>query len=178
MPLNAFTDVATLSAALAALASFVATLLAYAQVNEQGKANLASVFLEFSGRYDDPNMTEAVRKLIHWRNQEGGEFANVWFRNFLADDARAHDLNFARRAVNRYFDDVVRARQAGLLSRKLARSVANHFGLLVYYDVVLPMNHAMFGPKYADLSAALRRIAPDYNGSTTLSAELTKQEMG
>jgi hypothetical protein len=159
-------------AAIAAFASMVATFVAHSQMREATRANMASVFLAFSSRYNEPVIADSIRKLIDWRRGQNDGFADLWFSQFKKGDDEALALNAARRTMSRYFGDVVRAYQDGLLSRKLARSMTSNFGLLVYYDIAMPMNVAMFGADVLHIPNALRKIGPDYNGATRLSAEV------
>ena len=137
------------------------------------KQILLLFFLHFSSKYDRPEVTTAIHDLLVWRRSEGPDFAAKWFNAFDAGDKSASDLNQARRTINRYFDEIVRTYEGGLIQEKLVRSLAARFGLLVYYDIIVPMNHEMFGKKYLDRSKTLRKLSAHYNGSTSLDVELS-----
>ena len=158
--------------AIAATAAMVASFVAYFQMRAANKSNTASVFLHFSSKYDQPEITIAIRDLLAWRRSKGTDFAAEWFKAFEARDKNANDINQARRLINRYFDEIVRTYESGLIDDKLVRALTARFGLLLYYDIIVPMNHEMFGKKYLDRSKTLRNLSAHYNGSTSLDVEL------
>ncbi len=164
--------IAVVAAALAAVAAMITAWLAYRQAKAAHSANRAHVFLDFSNRYNDPEITRATSTLIRWRRNAGKKFDELWFSAFTNGEPEAVELNNARRNLNRYFDDIARAHQAGILDKTLARVVASHFGLLVYYDIAVPMSRRMLGVRYDDLSHVLREIVPDFSGRTRLDVEL------
>ena len=160
---------AAIFAATAAIAAMIASFVSYFEMRAANKANTASVFLYFGDKYDSPEITNALRELIVWWRRAGDNFADVWFQAFEEGEQWALDLNHARRSVNRYFDDLVRTYEAGLVSKNLSRLLVSRFGLLVYYDIIVPMNRAMFGETYLDRSQTLRKIGANYNGITQLA---------
>ena len=163
-------DVSIYAAAMAALAAMAAAIASFMQISMSAKANKALVFLEFSDRYDKTKVTEAIRVLLDWKKKTGETFVGEWTAEFLERTPRAIEVNIARRSLNRYFDDIVRAYEVGLLDKRLANALADRFGLLSYYDIVVPMNLALMGDKILDRSLTLRKIGANYNGAVALEA--------
>lgn len=165
-------DIVLWSTALAAIAALAAAIAAFFQGRLAREANLATVFLGFTSRYDDPKITNAINALTSWRKRAGAGFAETWVMKFEQRDALAVELNGARRDLNRYFDDIALAYDAGILGKRLARVVAAHYGLLVYFDIAVPMNRALLRGDFPDRSKILRKIGAKYNGRTALGADI------
>ena len=163
-------DISIFAAAVAAVAAMAAAIASFMQISMSAKANRASVFLQFSDRYDKTKVTEAIGVLLDWKKNTSEDFVESWAAQFRAGTEAARKVNIARRSLNRYFDDIVRAYEVGLLDKRLANALADRFGLLIYYDIVAPMNQALLGDKYLDRSLTLRKIGASYNGDVVLEA--------
>lgn len=87
-------------------------------------------------------MADSLRRLVAWRKSRGSNFAKVWSDLYDAGDPEAKDLNRARRLVSRYFDDIGRLYDVGLISGKLARGLTATYGIQVFYEICEPMNNA------------------------------------
>ena len=149
-------------AAVSALATALAAFAAWRRVAKLGDANFARIFLSFSERYNSEEMASALRSLVKWRQTQGAEFAETWNGAYLAGDAPAADINKARRLVSRFYQDVARLYEVGLINRAFGRALLASNGLHVYYEICAPMNAVHDPERYARYDEQLKKIRRKY----------------
>jgi hypothetical protein len=152
----------SLSTAIAALAAAAAALFTYMYTRSADATLRSQLFLAFSDRYSEPAMSEAIIKLMKWRQAHPTDFAEVWFARYQAGDDEALELEKARRALNRYFVDIGRLYESKQVDEKLAYVLLGHFGLDVYYEVCHPMWKKVYPAGYRDYTSLLKTIRPHY----------------
>ena len=152
----------SLSTAIAALAAAVAALFTYMYTRSANATLRSQLFLAFSDRYSEPAMSDAIIKLMKWREEHPTDFADVWFAKYQAGDEEALQLERARRALNRYFVDIARLYESKQVDKKLAYVLLGHFGLDVYYEVCHPMWRKVYPSGYRDYTGLLKTIRPRY----------------
>lgn len=145
-----------LAAGIAALAALLAATVAMAHSRSAARAQL---YVEFTRRYNTPEIAGALDALADWRRRNGDSFAAVYHKKLLAKEPDAVRIDYHRQALDRYFHDVARAYQAGVLDRRFARLAADHPGATVWRQVVVPMNVVRHADAKADRHVRiLRRV--------------------
>jgi hypothetical protein len=76
----------SLSTAIAALAAAAAALFTYMYTRSANATLRSQLFLAFSDRYSEPAMSDAIIKLMKWREDHPTDFADVWFAKYQAGD--------------------------------------------------------------------------------------------
>jgi len=135
---------ASLFAAVAAVAALITALVNYGQSKIAARANTAQLYIEFSRRYNAPEIAESLMALADWKKRYGAEFAAEFHHRFLAQEPEALKLNLHRRTLNRYFLDAARAYKAGVLNKTFARLAIDHPGAAVFRQIVVPLNQAQY----------------------------------
>ncbi len=145
-----------LAAAVSAIAALSAFLVSLAHNRSAARVQL---YVEFTRRYNTPEIAGAVEALSEWRRKNGDSFAAVYHKKLMAKEPDAVRLEFHRQALDRYFLDVARAYQAGVLGKKFTRLAADHPGAAVWRQVVVPMNVVRHEDAKADRYVrVLRRV--------------------
>jgi hypothetical protein len=157
-----YSNAAVLLAYASSLAALAAALGALLQARRTAQTNAAQLFLSFSARYNSQEMADAFRQLVKWRLSTGENFAMVWNQLRQKGDKEALSLNRARRLVSRYYYDVARLRQVGLINTKLARALLANNGLMVFYQVCEPLNDARHNNRERSYSQTLKKIRASY----------------
>jgi hypothetical protein len=152
----------SVSTAIAAVAAAAAALFTYMYARSADATLQSQLFLAFSDRYSAPAMSEAIMRLMKWRDAHPDDFAQVWFEKYRAGDEEGLELEKARRALNRYFVDVARLYESRQVDRKLAYVLLGHFGLDVYYEICHPMWKKVYPSGYRDYADLLKSVRPRY----------------
>jgi len=145
-------------AALAAFGALLTALVNYHQGRTASRAHKAQIYLEFSARYNAPEIAIALQALVDWRRQHGEAFAEIFRVQFQAQDAAAVQINFHRRTANAYFVDVATAYRAGVVNRAFARLAIDHPGASVWRYIADPMSIALYENKTSDWLPTLLAI--------------------
>ena len=146
---------------LAVMATFGALLTAlvnYHQGRTAARAHKAQIYLEFSARYNAPEIAVALQALVDWRRQHGEAFAQVFHDQFQTQAPAAVTINFHRRTANAYFLDVANAYRAGVVSRPFAKLAIDHPGASVWRYIAAPMSMALYENETSDWLPILLRI--------------------
>lgn len=160
-------DFGGLASALSAVAAMIAAGLMLVQSRAMRQGQEATLYLDFARRYASDEMRDAMNVLLDWRRDHPGDFAAAWRAALDAGDARATQVNQARRTVHRHFLDIVQMRQVGVISARVARLLTGVHGLTVYYRIVEPLNLAVgtaseaYRQQAKQLRAIRRRYADD-----------------
>jgi len=147
------------------LAAVAAAFAAFMQASRTRETNTAQLFLSFSERYNSPEMAAAMRRLVKWRLEYKDNFAKVWEERRQMGDADAVELNAARRLVSRYYYDVARLHEVGLISSKFARALLSNNGLHVFYDICEPLNDARHHDRERRHAERLMRLLKHYGAN-------------
>ena len=145
-------------AVVAALGALLTALVNYHQGRIAARAHKAQIYLEFSARYNAPEIAVALQALVDWRRKYGDAFAAVFHTKFQAQDAEAVQVNFHRRTANAYFIDVANAYRAGVVSRPFARLAIDHPGASVWRYIADPMSIALYENAKSDWLPTLLKI--------------------
>jgi len=145
-------------AVVATLGALATALVSYLQGRIAARAHKAQIYLEFSARYNAPEIAVALQALVDWRRQHGEAFAQVFHSKFQAQDPEAVQINFHRRRANAYFIDVANAYRAGVVSRPFAKLAIDHPGASVWRFIADPMSIALYEMKKSDWLPILLRI--------------------
>jgi hypothetical protein len=108
---------------------------------DTAEASLVVLFLE---KYFDPGMAEALRVLAAWKRDNDKDFANIWIEGMNSGSAEAWAAEDARRKVKGYFDEIARLRFIGVIRTETLREIAYVAGLNIYFDVIDPMELALY----------------------------------
>ena len=114
---------AILFAAISSIAAMLAAVISWLQTRAAKTAGKASLFLAFSDRYNSTAMDSAFFDLITWREQHGEAFVSMFEKKWNVKSPDAIKVNDARRLVNRYYGDVVRALRYGLIDYRFSKSI-------------------------------------------------------
>jgi hypothetical protein len=109
----------SLSTAIAASGSAAAALFTYMYARSANATLKSQLFLAFSDRYSEPAMSDAIIKLVNWRDEHPSDFANAWYEKYRAGDEEGLQLERERRALNRYFVDIARLYKRKQVDKKL-----------------------------------------------------------
>ena len=137
-------------AVAATLGALATALVSYLQGRIAARAHKAQIYLEFSARYNAPEIAVALQALVDWRRQHGEAFAQVFHSKFQAQDPEAVQINFHRRRANAY--------RAGVVSRSFAKLAIDHPGASVWRFIADPMSIALYEMKKSDWLPILLRI--------------------
>ncbi len=143
-----------------------AALAAFIQARKASETNAGQLFLSFSERYNSQEMADAFRMLVQWKTDMGKDFALAWEVERQKGDKRALDVNRARRLVSRYYYDVARLYDIGLIDKRLAHSLLGNNGLHVFYQVSEPMNDARHPDRERKYSKIIRFLRQEYGSNT------------
>ncbi|MDC7675159.1 hypothetical protein [Asticcacaulis machinosus] len=159
---------AFVSAGAAVLAGITGIIVPIVTHNQTTKANKAGFYLEFTQRYNTPEMHDALLKLTLLHTELGASLPERFTSEFARGTELGRELDRARREVNRYFVNIAEMHTNGLIDRKLASMLCNFQGLNIFYTVVIPMNDAKYGKltHTQRLYSKLRRIRPQYEDGT------------
>ena len=151
--------IAMLSAFFAATAA-IASLL---QVRGAVKSTEVSVFLEFTDRYGQPEIRDAIALLSKfWRDRRGAcDLGQIWLGLRESDPKQFDQLRQASRLVANHFYFTALLFCDGMISRRLALRLIDVPGLNVFYEVILPIVEAEQGPtakNYHWAARSLRRL--------------------
>ena len=149
---------AQLVALVATLAALLTALVTYHQGRTAARAHKAQIYLEFSARYNAPEIAVALQALVDWRRQHGEAFAQIFHDRFQTQDPEAVMVNFHRRTANAYFIDVANAYRAGVVSRPFAKLAIDHPGASVWRYIADPMSIALYEMPTSDWLPILLRI--------------------
>jgi len=119
-------------------------------VKAQLQAVEAQLLLIFFTDYSSPDMSEALRLLKHWKEEEGDGFAKKWLKKFNEEkekDGEAHKVDRARRKVAHYFWNALRLHESGYVGKDFFCTVASADGIRIFYDIVEPLE-CVFTPGY------------------------------
>ena len=161
MDIPHYFDAQTL-AAIAAVGALLTALVNYGQGRIAARMHTAQLYLEFSARYNAPEIAAALTALADWRKKQGDNFAQVFHAKFLEQDAEAVQINFHRRTLNRYFLDVAQAYRARVLNKRFARLAADHPGAAIWRQVVVPMNMLQYQETDSATLRTLMRVVPHF----------------
>ncbi|MDR3525954.1 MAG: hypothetical protein P4L57_01655 [Rhizomicrobium sp.] len=145
-------------AVVATLGALLTALVNYHQGRIAARAHKAQIYLEFSARYNAPEIAVALQALVDWRRQHGDAFAEIFRVQFQAQDPAAVQINFHRRTVNAYFIDVATAYRAGVVSRAFAKLAIDHPGASVWRYIADPMSIALYENSESDWLPLLLKI--------------------
>ncbi|MBK8545087.1 MAG: hypothetical protein IPL62_17030 [Caulobacteraceae bacterium] len=118
---------------LTALAALISALVSLATAKNQSIMVEASLWPDFSRRYKNDDMSEALQALVKWYHARPTDFVEEWDRLLKQDDAHAKLLDRHRRIVTLYFMDIANLYKDGMISKRFGRFVANQAGLNVFY---------------------------------------------
>ena len=118
--------------------------------------------MEFSSRYNTPEVNEAIIELARWYNEKGTDFAPIFKAQFLGRDPNALAINQHRRVLNRYYVDIAKAYRIGVLDRRFAIMAADHPGARIWKQVVCPMTIALHGHEMAASLVTLSALMPKF----------------
>ena len=93
--------------------------------------------------YFKPEMTDALRTLVKWREGHGDQYPALWLAAFLRGEQEAAVVDRARRHVKGFFDRAVRLREAKFVSEPAFREMAYTGGLNLYFDIVVPLENEL-----------------------------------
>jgi hypothetical protein len=158
-------QLAAISAVAAAISAFVTAITAmgvFLQARVAGKASAAALFLSFSERYNSIEMATALRHLARWRLSCSDQFAIEWALSKSKQESGALQLNEYRRIVSRFYFDVARLYEVGLIGRKHAKALLANNGLNVFYQVCEPMNIATHPDRVSTHTVMLKDLLPSY----------------
>jgi hypothetical protein len=158
------TDIGIALTAVSCVAAAVAALAARRQVTKLKHSNFAQIFLSFSSRYNSEEMASALRALVQWRRVHKEGFAKTWRDAYMAGDAAAAEINKARRLVSRFYQDVARLYEVGVIDRVFAAALLATNGLHVYYEICAPMNELHDPELYRGYDEILRKLRRKYAG--------------
>jgi hypothetical protein len=133
--------------AVSALGALGATIAAWRSARATSRVAEAQLFAAQYAEYGTPEMLRSLRMLRLWQSEMGDEFELKWKKALEAGDARAHDIDNARRQVKFYFMKAFRLYEAGYVSRRFLREFASVDGLNILYDIVEPLECAL-NPRY------------------------------
>lgn len=154
-----FLDGQSWTALAAWVAAFAALLAAWVAIAHSRSAARAHLYVEFTRRYNTPEIAGAMEALSDWRRRNGDSFAAVYHKKLLAKEPDAVRIDYHRQNLDRYFHDVARAYQAGVLGKRFARLAADHPGAAVWRQIVVPMNVVRHADAKADRHVRiLRRV--------------------
>lgn len=145
-------------AAVAALGALLTALVNYHQGRIAARAHKAQIYLEFSARYNAPEIAVALQALVDWKRKHGDAFADIFHTKFQTQDPEAVQINFHRRTANAYFIDVANAYRAGVVSRPFAKLAIDHPGASVWRYIADPMSIALYEMQTSDWLPILLRI--------------------
>ncbi len=145
-------------AVIATIGALLTALVNYSQGKIAARAHKAQLYLEFSARYNKPEIAVALQALVDWKRKHGEAFAQIFAAKFQAQDAEAVEINFHRRTANAYFVDVATAYRAGVVSRCFAKLAIDHPGGSVWRYVADPMSIALYENKKSDWLPVLLEI--------------------
>lgn len=161
--LTSFLTAGQMPAVLAIGISLLAIAVAFWTARITRKSVVSELLLDFSRRYNDHGMREAMVRLTEWYNSvkdiEGSSFARNWYDAYLSRDLEARKRDEYRRDINRYYSDLARLKRNGLLEGRYMRMAGRHYAINVYYRVVTPMNRCEFGDEFdADRNLLEREV--------------------
>jgi hypothetical protein len=160
-PVAFWTLVSATAALFAALYGFVFAIFTQAA---RLKADTARFFIDFSDRYNSPEVYKAMHTLRKFAEKFGDDFPNVYAKYYQSKNDEYLEIDSARRVINRYFTNVAEMRFNGLISKSLAKMLLAHHGLNLYYAIVVPMNLIKYGdiPENRRIVSGLREISKSY----------------
>lgn len=167
------TFISAAAAALAAISSFAFSLAAQLSA---AKNSDASFYLQFTDRYNTPEMHAAMILLTHYFMDYGTDLPKYFIEEFSRRTQTGSELDLARRTLNRYFVNIAEMNEKGLITHKVASMLCNFQGLNIFYRVVIPMNEIKYGKtkEATALYARLKRIRGQFRdgsfGMTRASA--------
>ncbi len=157
-------NIATIFAAVSAVASATAAFGALFEVRKSAQASEANAYLQLQDRYSAPEMRESIVALAKlWQVAKARQTTVLaTYIHLLDADKIVADTLFAHcRRLSSYFIDTTRLYTAGLISRKVFVLAIAHPGLNVFYEVALPLNeHKAGGHNSAWAAAILRKVTP------------------
>jgi hypothetical protein len=145
-------------AVIATLGALLTALVNWRQGRIAARAHKAQLYLEFSARYNAPEIAAALQALVDWKRKYGEAFAETFRAKFEARDPEAIQINFHRRTANAYFIDVATAYRAGVVSRYFARLAIDHPGASVWRYIADPMSIALYENSKSDWLPVLLKI--------------------
>ena len=130
---------AAISAAFAAVAALANLWIA----RRATKSNEVNIFLEFSDRYRDPKIRDAVKTLAEfWRSNKDAGVAHAWLELKHSNDAQADEISSASRILGGYFLHAAQLYNLRLVSKPVVRELISRPGLNIFYEVVAPITLA------------------------------------
>ena len=150
-----------IAAAFGTLSGFAFSLISQSARNRMSRAQF---FIDFTDRYNAPEMHRALVNLQVMQREYGDGFYAMFATEFYKRSELGGAIDADRRVVNRYFANIAELRLNGLITRSTARMLVNYRGLNVFYDIVVPLNRAKYGtePHYEHVLATLKRLRKRY----------------
>lgn len=155
MTLNEITLTLTAMSAFGALGAAVA---AWLSARATTRATEAQLFSSHFAVYGTPEMLRSLRILRLWKSDNGEEFEVKWKIALDAGEAKAHDVDQARRQVKFYFFRALRLHEAGYVSKRFLKELAAVDGVNILYDIVEPLEYALNASYDRSSFEKLRRL--------------------
>lgn len=150
-----------IAAAFGTLSGFAFSLMSQSARNRMSRAQF---FIDFTDRYNTPEMHHALVNLQVLRRDHGDSLYPMFATEFARQSELGSAIDSDRRIVNRYFANIAEMSMNGLITRSTARMLLNYRGLNIFYDIVVPLNRAKYGtePHYELVLATLKRLRKRY----------------
>lgn len=127
-------------AAIAAVGSVAAAIASFLSVKRTRLTAESALASQMRKDYAAPEMARALEGLRWWAEQQGADFATKWSTRWYAGDAKAREVEDARRHVAGYFETAIDLHDAKMISRDTLRLIAAVSGLHAVRDYVLPLS--------------------------------------
>ena len=110
--------------------------------------------------YSSPEMLEAIRVLVDWKEKNGESFADKWIK--LAEQGNPDTLTVdkARRMVSHYFRRAITLYNGGYVSKSFLKAVCSSSSTGIIFDIVLPLELALNPSFDIDFFEVLRSVSP------------------
>ncbi len=133
------------TAIIASISLVLSSAAFFVRRREEVVTQRAQFYLQFTDRYNTPEMHDALVKLMSHYIAHRADFASIFAEEFRSRTDLGIGLDAARRLVNRYFVNIHDMYTNGLIDKQLASMLCNFQGLNIFYQVVVPMNEAKYG---------------------------------
>ena len=145
-------------------AAFATALVNYLQSRHTKKTLQAQIITDFSERYAQDSMDEAIQEMKHFYFAHSEDVAGAWTELRDKNQEEFKRLFKMRRRINRYYRDIYKLIMAKAIDRRTARYVLNDFTLNLFYQVIIPVSYVTTrNPSlYKHMERTFRRILPKY----------------
>ena len=150
---------------VSALAASTAAFASWRSSNASRKTYDASLYLNFSERYNSEDMYEALKLLTDYYKRNHKTFKSRWKNDIATRDPEIEHINVALRRVGRYYFDIARLYKSGFVTKGIAADMCRQGGINVFYEVWIPMSQISKPnmERYQDDIKTLRGILRRYH---------------